>query len=155
MNNFFSLNISWRFPSSKGKYFLIQKNICVESTEEKRTSVIQEMIRNLNSWQAQPIWAFLVAQTVKNPPAMQETWVLSLDQKKKTPGEGNGNPLQYSCMENPLDRGAWQATVYSIAKNWTWLSNWTTSTVKEMLDSEYFLFATLNLIIDYPYVMDI
>ena len=75
--------------------------------------------------------------------------------KKKTPGEGNGNPLQYSCMENPLDRGAWQATVYSIAKNWTWLSNWTTSTVKEMLDSEYFLFATLNLIIDYPYVMDI
>ena len=34
-------------------------------------------------------------------------------------GEGNGNPLQYSCLENPMDRGAWQATVYGVAKNWT------------------------------------
>ena len=31
------------------------------------------------------------------------------------PGEGNGNPLQYSCLENPMDRGAWQATVYGAA----------------------------------------
>ena len=37
----------------------------------------------------------------------------------KSPGEGNGNPLQYSCLENPLDRGAWQATVHGVAKNWT------------------------------------
>ena len=41
---------------------------------------------------------FLVAQLVKNPPSMQKTWVLSLGQ---SPGEGNGNPLQYSCLENP------------------------------------------------------
>ena len=34
-------------------------------------------------------------------------------------GEGNGNPLQYSCLENPMDRGAWQATVYGIAKSQT------------------------------------
>ena len=33
--------------------------------------------------------------------------------------EGNGNPLQYSWLENPMDRGAWQATVYGIAKSWT------------------------------------
>ena len=32
------------------------------------------------------------------------------------PGEGNGNPLQYSCPENPMDRGAWQATVHGVAK---------------------------------------
>ena len=32
------------------------------------------------------------------------------------PGEGNGNPLQYSCLENPTDRGAWQATVHGVAK---------------------------------------
>ena len=32
------------------------------------------------------------------------------------PGEGNGNPLQYSCLENPMDRGAWQATVHGIAR---------------------------------------
>ena len=35
------------------------------------------------------------------------------------PGEVNGNPLQYSCLENPMDRGAWQATVHGVAKNQT------------------------------------
>ena len=34
----------------------------------------------------------------------------------RSPGEGNGNPLQYSCLENPMDRGAWQATVHGIAR---------------------------------------
>ena len=37
----------------------------------------------------------------------------------RSPGEGNGNPLQYSCLENPMDRGAWQATVNRVAKSWT------------------------------------
>ena len=36
-----------------------------------------------------------------------------------SPGEGNGNPLQYSCLENPMDRGAWQAIVHGVAKSWT------------------------------------
>ena len=43
------------------------------------------------------------------------------------PGEGNGNPLQYSCLEKPMDRGAWQATVHGITKSWTQLSDWTTT----------------------------
>ena len=34
----------------------------------------------------------------------------------RSPGEGNGNPLQYACLENPMDRGAWQATVHRVAK---------------------------------------
>jgi len=38
------------------------------------------------------------------------------------PGEGNGNPLQYSCLENPMDRGAWRATVHGVAKSRTRLS---------------------------------
>ena len=38
---------------------------------------------------------------------------------RKIPGEGNGNPLQYSCLENPTDRGAWQATVHGVTKNRT------------------------------------
>ena len=38
-------------------------------------------------------------------------------------GEGNGNPLQYSCLENPMDRGAWEATVHGAAKSRTQLSN--------------------------------
>ena len=36
-----------------------------------------------------------------------------------SPREGNGNPLQYSCLENPMDRGAWQAAVHRVTKNWT------------------------------------
>ena len=39
----------------------------------------------------------------------------------RSPGVGNGNPLQYSCLENPMDRGAWQATVHRIAKSQTQL----------------------------------
>ena len=38
-------------------------------------------------------------------------------------GEGNGNPFQYSCLENPMDRGAWQATDHEVVKSWTQLSN--------------------------------
>ena len=34
----------------------------------------------------------------------------------RSPGEGNGNPLQYSCLENPMDIGAWQSTVYGVAE---------------------------------------
>ena len=41
----------------------------------------------------------------------------------RSPGEGSGNPLQYSCLENPMDRGAWQATVHGVAKSWTRLSD--------------------------------
>ena len=51
---------------------------------------------------------------VKNLPAMQETWVRSLGQEDTHAGEGNGNLLQYSCLENPVDRGAWQATAYGV-----------------------------------------
>ena len=43
----------------------------------------------------------------------------------RSSGEGNGNPHQYSCMENPMDRGAWCATVHGVAKSWTRLSNFT------------------------------
>ena len=41
----------------------------------------------------------------------------------RSPGGGNGNPLQYSCLRNPLDRGNWQATVHGVAKSQTGLSN--------------------------------
>ena len=39
----------------------------------------------------------------------------------RSPGEGHGNPLQYSCLENPMDTGAWGATVHRVAKSQTWL----------------------------------
>ena len=42
----------------------------------------------------------------------------------RSPGGGHGNPLQYSCLENPMDREPWQAMVHGVAKGWTWLSDW-------------------------------
>ena len=47
----------------------------------------------------------------------------SIPGSERFPGEGNGNSLQYSCLENSLDRGAWWATVHGVAKNRTQLSN--------------------------------
>ena len=41
----------------------------------------------------------------------------------RSPGEGNGHPLQYSCLRHPMDRGAWRATVHGVAKSQTWVSN--------------------------------
>ena len=66
--------------------------------------------------------ASFLAQSVKNLPAVQETSCSIGDQGSlpgsgSSPGEGNGNPLQYSCLENSMDRGAWWATVHGVAKS--------------------------------------
>ena len=47
----------------------------------------------------------------------------SIPGSERSPGEGNGNPLLYSCLENPMDRGAWWATVHRITKSQTQLSD--------------------------------
>ena len=47
----------------------------------------------------------------------------------RSTGGGNGNPLQYFCLENPKDRGAWQATVHGVTKSWTWLKQFSTQVV--------------------------
>ena len=59
---------------------------------------------------------------VKNPPASAGDTgsILGL---RKSPGEGNGNPLQYSCLENSTDRGAWWAIVHGVPKSGTQLSD--------------------------------
>ena len=46
----------------------------------------------------------------------------SIPELGRSLGEGNGNPLQYSCLENPMDRGTWRATVHGVTQSWTWLS---------------------------------
>ena len=58
--------------------------------------------------------------SVKNLPAMQEIWVQG---SRRSPGERNGYPLQYSCLENPMNRGAWWTIVNGVTKSWTQLSN--------------------------------
>ena len=59
--------------------------------------------------------ASLVAQMAKNPGSIP---VLG-----RPSGEGNGNSLKYSCLENLMSRGAWLATVHGVTKSWTWLSD--------------------------------
>ena len=58
---------------------------------------------------------------------------------RRSPGEGNGNPLQDSCLENPMDGGAWQATVHGVVKSHTRLSNFT-------LTFFHFMYQTLQCI---------
>ena len=65
--------------------------------------------------------ASLVAQLVKNPPTMQESAchvgnLGPIPGSGRSPGEGNGNPLQNSCLRNPMNRGAWQAIVHGVTR---------------------------------------
>ena len=64
---------------------------------------------------------------VKNLPADEGDAgeLSSIPGSGRPPGEGNGNPLQYSCLENPMDRGAWWAKVHGVSKSQTQLSDFT------------------------------
>ena len=64
---------------------------------------------------------FPCGSVVKNPPANAGDSGL-ITGSGRSPGRGNGNPLQYSCLGNPMDRGAWWTTVYKVAKSQTRLS---------------------------------
>ena len=67
-------------------------------------------------------WASQVALVVKNLPAKAGDIkdMDSIPRSGRSPGEGrHSNPLQYSCLESPMDRGAWWVTVYGVKKNWT------------------------------------
>ena len=59
---------------------------------------------------------------VNNPPANSGDVALVFG-SERSPGEGNGNPLQYSCLGNPMDRGAWRPTVHGVKKSQTWFSD--------------------------------
>ena len=70
---------------------------------------------------------------VKNWPANAGD-LSSTPGSERSPGEGNGNPLLSSCLENPMDRGAWQVTVHGVTKNRTGLSDLPLSLSSYMLD---------------------
>ena len=74
------------------------------------------------------LWVCIqVVSVVKNLPAIvgDTRDMGSIPGSGRSPRGGNGNPLQYSCLENPMDRGAWWATIHGATKSRTWLSNWT------------------------------
>ena len=65
------------------------------------------------------LWASQDGAGVKNPPAGDIRDMSLIPGLGRSPGEGNGNPLLYSCLENPLDRGAWWATVHGVTRSQT------------------------------------
>ena len=73
------------------------------------------------------MWASQVALVVKNHPANTGD-AGSVPGSGRSPGGGHGNPLQYSCLENPTDRGAWQTTVHRVAKSLIQLKRLSTHT---------------------------
>ena len=83
--------------------------ICIYKTQYKRTEA------------AQRVSAFHLALMVKNLPAnardLRDTGLVP--GSRRSPGGGHGNPLQYSCQKNPMNRGAWWATAHEVAKSWT------------------------------------
>ena len=68
---------------------------------------------------------------VKNPPAFAGD-TGSIPGSGRSPGGMNGNPLQYSCLENPMDRGAWWTIVLGVVKSWTWLNEHTQTHIYTM-----------------------
>ena len=81
-------------------------------------------IEYLNRWYLNDTMGFAGGSEVKAS-ACNAGDLSSIPGLGRSPGEGNGNPLQYSCLENPMDGGAWWATVHGVAKSWTQLSNFT------------------------------
>ena len=103
----FTDSINHKDPCSTNVVF-IEKNFAYQWTCTVQTYVILGIII-FN-------WISLLAQMVKKLPAMQETgFIPGLG---RSSGERNGNPLQYSCPENFLDRGSRWATVHGVAKSW-------------------------------------
>ena len=106
-------------PSPRFGVFII---IIIITITRKTSSFLSEScLQNplLISAAVQVTFISLVAQMIKNLPAMHYTQVQSLGQEDSL--EGNGYPLQYSCLENPMDREATWATVHGVAKS-EWLS---------------------------------
>ena len=65
-----------------------------------------------------------MALVVKNPPAnagRHKRCVGSIPELQRSPGQGNGSPLQFPCLENPLDRGGWRATIHGVTQSWAQL----------------------------------
>ena len=86
------------------------------------------------------IFCMVLCNVVKNPPASAGDLggVGSISESRRSPGVGNGNPLQYSCLENPMDRGAWQAPVHGITKSQTRTSTHRHNSILEGLCTDHY-----------------
>ena len=103
-----TLECDW-LQGSESRHRIHVKNVIIETLFITHTSM---------HW-ALGDGASLVAQLVKNLPAMQEIWVIP--GSGRSPGEGNGNPRQYSCLGNPMDRAVCRATIHGVTRIWHYL----------------------------------
>ena len=109
-----------------------------------------------SGWWTQQVWLFLfyeyqgsegVSRVVVNIPPANAGDLGSITGAGRSPGVGKGNPLQYSCLGNPMNRGAWQATVHGATKNQTWLRDWAhTHTHTHTQCSERFKIAHVHMV---------
>ena len=88
-------------------------------------------------------------EVVNNPPANAGNAgdVGSIPGWGRSPGGGHGNPLQYSFLENPMDRGTWQAIVHRVAKSWTWLEWLSMHTHKWLLRYQCFVAVVVTVLV--------
>ena len=102
--------------SSKEYQGEIRKPSSVINAKKKRKTIERERLE-ISSRKLELPWELsssLIAQSVESAcNAGDLDWIPGLG---RSPGEGNGNPLQYSCLENPMDRGAWQAIVHGVTR---------------------------------------
>ena len=98
------------------------------------------------------LWVSRVVLVVENPPAdgreVKDSG--SVPGSGKCPGGEHGNPLQYSCLENPVDRGAWWLMVHRVTKSWTQLKRISTHTYHI-----FFIYSFVSGYLSYFYVLDI
>ena len=113
----FPLNIQYRHPglgcTENYKQNQPQSTSTLRNIIIKMAKVKEELLKTVRG--------FPDGSAVKNPPANPgETGDMdSITELSRVPREGHGNPLQYSCWENLMDRGAWQAMVHGVAESWT------------------------------------
>ena len=105
------------------KYSQYQVSMKIWSKWKSHT-LLMKMENDTTTWENSVVlsaWAPQVVLMVKNSPAnagnIRDTG--SIPGSGRSPGGGHGTPLQYSCLENPMDRGAWWATVHRFTKSWT------------------------------------
>ena len=98
--------MEWEDPLEKG----MATHFSILARSEEHTSELQ-------IWEIQIPVALMVKNLPANAGDIRDAG--SVPRSGRSPGEGNGTPLQYSCLENPTDRGAWWATVHKVAKSWT------------------------------------
>ena len=97
---------------------------CCSPWGRKESDMTEQL--NWNEWNSPSFGASWVVLMVNNPPVnaahiRDEGWIA---ESGRSPGEGNSNPFQYSCLGYSMGRGAWQATVYGLTKEWDTTTEW-------------------------------